>query len=67
MTYFHPRDFDADQPMIPGLNMIRKFKSYYGLKNTEKKLDQWLSKFDFIDLAEADQMIDWKSQKTIKI
>lgn len=67
MTYFHPRDFDADQPMIPGLDFIRKFKSYYGLKNTEKKLNQWLSKFDFIDLAKADQMIDWTNQKIIKI
>ena len=40
MTYFHPRDFDADQPMIPGLSPFRKFKSYYGIKNALHKLSQ---------------------------
>ena len=38
MTYFHPRDFDADQPMIPGLSPFRKFKSYYGIRNALQKL-----------------------------
>jgi polysaccharide deacetylase family protein (PEP-CTERM system associated) len=38
MTYFHPRDFDADQPMIPGLSRFRKFKSYYGVNKTYVKL-----------------------------
>jgi polysaccharide deacetylase family protein (PEP-CTERM system associated) len=67
MTYFHPRDFDVDQPMVPGIDFIRKFKSYYGLKNTEQKLNNWLSKFDFIDLAKADQIINWNDRKLIKI
>ena len=28
MTYFHPRDFDINQPLIPGLSISRKFNSY---------------------------------------
>ena len=38
MTYFHPRDFDAGQPMIPGLSRLRMFKSYTGIKNTSDKV-----------------------------
>ena len=39
MTYFHPRDFDQNQPNIPGLNSIRKFKAYFGINRTKQKLD----------------------------
>jgi peptidoglycan-N-acetylglucosamine deacetylase len=65
MTYFHPRDFDPTQPMIPGLNSIRKFKSYYGLKNTWSKLDAIISEFPFEDLRSADKKIDWNAAKVI--
>ncbi|MDC1333169.1 polysaccharide deacetylase family protein [Schleiferiaceae bacterium] len=43
MTYFHPRDFDAGQPMIPGLPRFRKFKSYTGIKQCEQKLNAIIS------------------------
>jgi len=59
MTYFHPRDFDADQPMIPGLSRARQFKSYYGLKGCLPKLKQLLIDFPFVDLTEADRQVDW--------
>ena len=42
MTYFHPRDFDAGQPMIPGLSRFRKFKSYVGIEDTLYKLSNLL-------------------------
>ena len=38
MTYFHPRDFDPGQPLIPGLGLSRRFKSYTGLKTAYSKL-----------------------------
>lgn len=59
MTYFHPRDFDAGQPMIPGLSRARQFKSYYGLKGCLPKLKQLLTEFPFVDLAEAEKQVDW--------
>lgn len=59
MTYFHPRDFDAGQPMIPGLSLTRKFKSYYGLSGCLDKLKRLLEDYEFIDLAEADRRVDW--------
>lgn len=66
MTYFHPRDFDPDQPMIKDLSFFRKFKSYVGLKNCMKKLEKWINNFEFIDLKCADQSINWSSVKVVK-
>ncbi len=37
MTYFHPRDFDPEQPVLENLSRIRKLKSYVGLKNSKEK------------------------------
>jgi polysaccharide deacetylase family protein (PEP-CTERM system associated) len=65
MTYFHPRDFDADQPMVPGLNAIRKFKSYYGLANCLPKLQKLIQKHEFIDIKTAEDTIDWKKAKVV--
>jgi peptidoglycan-N-acetylglucosamine deacetylase len=67
MTYFHPRDFDAGQPMVPGLNFIRKFKSYYGIKGALGKLDFLLGQHKFIDIGRADAQTDWNKAKTVKI
>lgn len=67
MTYFHPRDFDAAQPMIPGLGLARKFKSYYGLKNALPKLEKWLDDFDFTDIKTAESQIDWEKAKVVKL
>lgn len=64
MSYFHPRDFDYKQPIIPDLSSIRKFKSYVGLKSCKPKLENWLKDFDFIDIKTASQQIDWYQQKT---
>lgn len=61
MTYFHPRDFDAGQPMIPNLSRARQFKSYYGLRGCWPKLKQLLTDFPFVDLAEADRRVDWSN------
>ena len=66
MTYFHPRDFDFNQPVITDLNIIRKFKSYVGLKKCYSKLDNWLNDFDFIDLRMADNMINWDEVPILK-
>ena len=54
MTYFHPRDFDDGQPMIPGLSNFRKFKSYTGIKNTNSKLGGIIKQNTFNGLKTAD-------------
>ena len=67
MTYFHPRDFDKDQPMIEELSNIRKFKSYYGLSGAFNKLDRLITDFDFIDLAEAIKQVEWSKVKRVDV
>lgn len=51
MTYFHPRDFDSNQPMMKNLSSLRKFKSYYNLSSTEEKLDVILEMFNLIPIS----------------
>ena len=67
MTYFHPRDFDFNQPMIEELSRVRKFKSYYGLAGCLDKLQDLMTDFPFIDLASAEKLVDWNSAKVVKI
>lgn len=67
MTYLHPRDFDASQPVIQDLSLTRKFKSYVGLKGAEKKLNQWLTDFQFIDISAAVEMIDWERVPVVEV
>ena len=67
MTYFHPRDFDANQPMIEELSRLRKFKSYYGLSGCLDKLKKLMTDFPFIDLANAEQLVNWDEAKIVKI
>lgn len=67
ISYIHPRDLDPSQPMVPGLNWIRKFKSYYGLSKSERKLHKWLNDFHFIDIEEASKLINWDKCKVIQL
>lgn len=61
MTYFHPRDFDPHQPMVPGLGIIRKFKSYVGLSRTYSKLEFLLRAHQFISVDMAVKTVNWDS------
>lgn len=67
MSYFHPRDFDPSQPMIQSLSLLRKFKSYTGLKNSESKLKKWLTDFDFFDIKSADEKISWDKAMIVNL
>ena len=62
MTYFHPRDFDAHQPVLKNLSLTRRFKSYYGLNKSKTKLDRDLSNCNdikpfFIDSSNVETKI----------
>lgn len=59
MSYFHPRDFDLGQPRLSDLGPYRRFRAYYGLDNSQQKLEKWISDYPFTDLQTADQSIDW--------
>ena len=55
MTYFHPRDFDAGQPIIPGLSRFRKFKSYTGIRSALEKLEKTVLYKEYYCLQEFSQ------------
>ena len=67
LSYIHPRDLDAGQPMVPGLSVERKFKSYVGLKGAENKLRHFLNDFSFTDIATASSSVDWENTRIIRL
>lgn len=67
MTYFHPRDFDPDQPMVPGLSMQRQIKSYVGLRHTLAKLEAIIRTHDFVTLSQAAGQVDWNQVPKVPI
>jgi polysaccharide deacetylase family protein (PEP-CTERM system associated) len=67
MSYFHPRDFDPEQPRIKELSLARIFKSYVGLTGAEKKLKKWLGDFSFTDIRTADRDINWDSVRRVRL
>jgi len=60
MIYLHPRDFDPDQPMVPGLNVLRRFKSYTGLSTSKGKLVDILKNFPSDSVGQAVEKISWE-------
>lgn len=59
LCYIHPRDLDGGQPMLQGLPLARKFKSYVGIKGASNKFRKYLKDFEFTDIQTASTQIDW--------
>ncbi len=53
MAYFHPSDFDPDQPKMPQLPKMRQFKNRVALKGAYEKFCRYITDFDFVSLKEA--------------
>lgn len=66
LTYIHPRDLDAGQPVVPGLSLPRRFKSYVGLGKAEQKLQRFLTDFQFTDIHGAAASVDWTKAPVIR-
>lgn len=47
MTYFHPRDFDSEQPQWPGLSAKDRFLTTVGVSGAFKKWQKMLHDFKF--------------------
>ena len=67
LSYIHPRDLDGGQPMLEGLPLARKFKSYVGLKQAPEKLRKYLKDFKFVDVQTASDMIAWDRVPRIEL
>ncbi len=51
-VYCHPRDFDPEQPRMPGLPWERHFKCYVGLASMSGKVERLLKTFAFGPIAD---------------
>lgn len=67
MSYIHPRDLDGGQPVLEGLPLSRRFKSYVGVKKAENKLRQYLTDFEFTDIRTARKQIDWNTVPVVEL
>ena len=67
LSYIHPRDLDGGQPMLKGLPLARKFKSYVGTKGAANKLRKYLNDFEFTDIHTAAAQIDWTKVPVVKL
>ena len=67
LSYIHPRDLDGGQPMLEGLPLKRKFKSYVGTKGAAKKLRKYLKDFQFTDVKTAAENICWDSVPIVEL
>lgn len=67
MSYFHPRDFDQGQPKLSDLGPYRRFRAYYGINNSQQKLERWISDYPFTDLRTADATINWANAPIVKL
>ena len=67
MSYFHPRDFDNNQPKLTNLGLLRNFKLYVGIDKCKSKLNRWLSDYKFSDINSANNKIDWSKLGVIDL
>jgi polysaccharide deacetylase family protein (PEP-CTERM system associated) len=51
VMYFHPWEFDPDQPKI-GLSKFKKFRHYVGLNSNRKKFQNLLNDFNFTTIED---------------
>lgn len=65
MTYFHPRDFDKNQPRWKDLSAKDKLSSYVGLNSAFYKLTELLDDFVFTDIENAMNTLGYKKDQTL--
>ncbi|WP_020474872.1 XrtA system polysaccharide deacetylase [Zavarzinella formosa] len=52
ILYFHPWEFDPDQPKLP-LGRLSRFRTYVGIGKSRKRLQKLLARYGSVPLAEA--------------
>lgn len=67
MSYFHPSDFDSEQPQMPHLSLMRQFKNRVGLKGAYDKFIHFINDIEFVNVEEADLLTDWNLAERINI
>lgn len=61
MTYFHPHDFDKNQPRWKGMGVKDNIVSYVGISGAFCKFKRYVDDFKFVSIEQADKMINWNN------
>lgn len=67
LLYFHPRDFDLQTPVSLKVSLLQNLKNRIGLKQSINKFESILNNFEFTDIKEASQKIDWTKVDTLNL
>ena len=67
MTYFHPSDFDANQPDMHHLSLRQRIKNRIGLRGAFSKYQKYISDFEFVNLATAIEKINWNEVPIVRL
>lgn len=65
MSYFHPSDFDPGQPTLKNLSLLRRWKNEVKLDGAFNKFQKYIQDLDFVNIAEADNLIDWNNARNV--
>ena len=49
------------------LPLLRRWKNRVGLKGAFAKYEKYLSDFEFVNLEQADKIIDWQANDVVKL
>ena len=67
LAYVHPQDLDRELPLNYAESYREKLRSHVGLKTSARKLERWLSDFDFVDVETAVRKIDWEKTPLVEL
>ena len=67
LSYFHPSDFDPDQPQMPQLPKMRQLKNRVALKGAYKKFQRYIADYDFMSIKDADKVMEWNTCRTVSL
>jgi len=57
VLYFHPWEFDPDQPQLP-LNALSRFRTYVGIRRTRDRFVRLLSGYSFVRAVDLARQLD---------
>ena len=61
LSYFHPSDFDPNQPRMPQLPRMRQFKNRIALRVAYSKFEKYISNYSFQSIFDADKDVSWEN------
>lgn len=74
LAYIHPQDLDRELPLdysesyrMEEKTFKEKLRSHVGLKTVERKLERFLTEFDFVDVETAARETNWEKMPLVEL